>query len=362
MEKWRVGIVGATGMVGQKFVSLLEAHPWFTVSALAASPKSAGKPYHEAVKGRWASCRPIPDSTADLTVYDAANVRGMAAVCDFIFCAVDMDKHETRNLEERYAKADIPVISNNSACRGLSDVPMIIPEVNAEHAAVIHTQRARLGVSNGFIAVKPNCSIQSYVPALTPLRPYGIRKVSACTYQAVSGAGKTLENWPEMNDNVIPYIPGEDEKSEREPLKIWGMVKNGVIEEARLPVISAQCVRVAVSDGHLAAVSVKFAHKPSAEDILKCWAAYETLPQTLHLPSAPNPFIQYLSEPSRPQTKQDRDFQRGMGISIGRLRPDALYDYKFICLSHNTVRGAAGGAILTAELLAAQGYISRKTR
>ncbi len=356
--KYRVGIVGATGMVGQRFVSLLQGHPWFEVTALAASSRSAGKPYREAVGERWAFDWSIPANVADMVVLDALNVEEVGKLVDFVFCAVDMKKDEIRALEESYARHEIPVVSNNSACRGLPDVPMVVPEINAAHTAVIPTQRQRLGCKRGFIAVKPNCSIQSYVPALTPLMDFGVEKVSVCTYQAISGAGKTFRTWPEMVDNVIPYIGGEDEKSENEPLKLWGRVENGLIVNAEKPVISAQCLRVAASDGHMAAVSVSFRDKPTKEEILARWANYETEAQRLALPSAPKPFLQYFDDPTRPQTRLDRDFQGGFGVSIGRLREDKIFDYRFVCLSHNTVRGAAGGGILTAELLCRQGYIT----
>ena len=364
MEKYRVGIVGATGMVGQRFVSLLKDHPWFEVKALAASARSAGKTYREAVGERWAFDWPIPENVADLTVIDANDIDTMATLVDFVFCAVDMKKDEIRALEENYAKHEIPVVSNNSACRGIPDVPMVIPELNASHIEVIESQRRRLGTKQGFIAVKPNCSIQSYVPALTPLLDFVPEKVSVCTYQAISGAGKTFKTWPEMVDNVIPYIGGEDEKSENEPLKIWGTVQETgqgkVIVNAQLPVISAQCLRVAASDGHMAAVSVSFKNKPTKEEILDRWASFETEAQRLELPSAPKPFLQYFEDPSRPQTRLDRMFGNGYGVSIGRLRDDKLFDYRFVCLSHNTIRGAAGGGILTAELLCRKGYIVKK--
>ncbi len=358
MEKqYRVGIVGATGMVGQRFISLLQGHPWFHITALAASARSAGKTYAEAVGNRWAFDWDIPEGVRDMTVLDAQDVEAMGKLVDFVFCAVDMKKDEIRALEENYAKYEIPVVSNNSACRGLPDVPMVVPEINADHIEVIATQRKRLGCKRGFIAVKPNCSIQSYVPALTPLMDFEPEKVSVCTYQAISGAGKTFKTWPEMVDNVIPYIGGEDEKSEKEPLKLWGRVADSEIVNAAKPVISAQCLRVAASDGHMAAVSVSFAHKPTMEQILERWNNWETEAQRLELPSAPKPFLQYFDDPTRPQTRLDRDFQHGFGVSIGRLRPDVLFDYKFVCLSHNTVRGAAGGGILTAELLCRKGYI-----
>ena len=358
---YRVGIIGATGMVGQRFILLLQGHPWFHITALAASAASAGKTYREAVGNRWAFDCEIPAEVADMTVMDASDAAKVGKKVDFVFCAVNMKKDETRALEEDYARHEIPVVSNNSACRGLEDVPMVIPELNHAHIGVIPTQRRRLGTTRGFIAVKPNCSIQSYVPALTPLMDFGPEKVSVCTYQAISGAGKTFRTWPEMVDNVIPYIGGEDEKSEQEPLKIWGrLVDRGngpVIENAALPVISAQCLRVACSDGHMAAVSVAFRDKPAREQILERWANFETEAQRLALPSAPKPFLQYFDDPARPQTRLDRDFERGFGISIGRLREDRIFDWRFVCLSHNTVRGAAGGGILTAELLCRKGWI-----
>ena len=362
MNKYRVGVIGATGMVGQRFISLLANHPWFELSALAASGRSAGKPYREAVEGRWAFSWPIPEKAADMTVMDAAQVEKVAEKCDFVFCAVVMDKKATRELEESYAKMETPVVSNNSVCRLLPDVPMLIPEINADHASVIHAQRKRLGTKRGFIAVKPNCSIQSYVPALTPLRDFGLSAVSVCTYQAISGAGKTFERWPEILDNVIPYIGGEEEKSEQEPLKIWGELNEDGSEilMAKKPVISAQCLRVPVADGHMAAVSVKFDRKPTMDEMFESWKNFHTIAQQLALPSAPTPFIKYMEEPDRPQTRLDRDFERGMGITVGRLREDPIFDYKFVCLSHNTLRGAAGGGVLSAELLCAQGYIQRK--
>ncbi len=360
MEKYRVGIVGATGMVGQRFISLLRGHPWFEVTCVAASARSAGKLYKDAVGERWAFDWEIPAGVAEMTVVDAANVDEVGAKVDFVFCAVDMKKDEIRALEETYARHEIPVVSNNSACRGVEDVPMVVPEINADHLAVIEAQRKRLGSEKGFIAVKPNCSIQSYVPALTPLMEFEPDKVSVCTYQAISGAGKTFKNWPEMVDNVIPYIGGEDEKSENEPLKLWGHVENGRIVNATTPAISAQCLRVASADGHMAAVSVSFKKKPSMEQIKERWLHYETEAQRLELPSAPKPFLQYFEDPSRPQTRLDRDFQNGYGVSIGRLREDKIFDYRFVCLSHNTIRGAAGGGILTAELLCRKGYIQRR--
>lgn len=360
-QQYRVGIIGATGMVGQRFISLLANHPWFRVTCVAASARSAGKTYREAVGERWAFDWPIPENVAEMIVLDASDLDAVSDKVDFVFCAVDMSVEETRALEEAYAKHEIPVVSNNKACRHVPDVPMVVPEINAAHLAVIETQRKRLGTKRGFIAVKPNCSIQSYVPALTPLLDFGPEKVSVCTYQAISGASKTFKNWPEMVDNVIPYIGGEDEKSEREPLKLWGHVENGVIVDAALPVISAQCLRVSVADGHMAAVSVSFQHKPTMEEIKARWNGWETEAQKLNLPSAPKPFLQYFEDPTRPQTRLDRDFQNGYGVSIGRLREDKIFDYRFVCLSHNTVRGAAGGGILTAELLCAKGYITPRT-
>lgn len=364
MQALRVGIIGATGMVGQRFVGLLAQHPWFQVKVLAASANSAGKRYGDAVKGRWAMPFAVPDYARDMVLMDAANIAQIGSLIDFVFCAVALDKAETRALEEAYAKAEIPVISNNSACRQICDVPMIIPEINADHAQVIAAQRRRLGTRRGFIAVKPNCSIQSYVPALTPLMAYGLKAVSVCTYQAVSGAGRTLDTWPEMMDNVIPYIGGEEEKSEQEPLKIWGRLSAGQdrIEAAAAPRISSQCLRVPVGDGHMAAVSVSFDEKPSRQEILSAWQNYRTLPQMLDLPSAPTPFLNYFEQADRPQTRLDRDIGNGMGIAIGRLREDSIFDYRFVCLSHNTLRGAAGGGVLTAELLYRQGYITTEAK
>lgn len=359
-RKYRVGIIGATGMVGQRFISLLKDHPWFEVTALAASARSAGKPYAEAVGGRWAFDWAIPEKVAGLTIQDASEVEKVASGVDFVFCAVEMPKDQIRALEDAYAKTETPVVSNNSAHRWTEDVPMMVPEVNDAHVAVIEAQRRRLGTRSGFVAVKPNCSIQGYVPALSPLRDFGLKQISVCTYQAISGAGKTFKTWPEMIDNVIPYIGGEEEKSEREPLKIWGHVENGRIVNAEAPVISAQCYRVAAADGHMAAVSVSFDRKPEKEEILSRWAAYRGLPQKLALPSAPRQFLTYFEEENRPQTRLDRDIEGGMGVSIGRLREDNIFDYKFVSLSHNTVRGAAGGAILTAEMLCKLGYIDKK--
>lgn len=358
MKSYKVGIIGCTGMVGQRFALLLANHPWFNVKAIAASGRSAGKSYEEALGGRWAMTEPIPENLKSLTVLDAsADVDKIAAEVDFVFCAVDMPKDELRALEERYAKAECPVVSNNSAHRWTADVPMVIPEVNPEHLEVIKSQRARLGTKRGFIAVKSNCSIQGYVPALNALRKFGITKALACTYQAISGAGKTFERWPEMVDNVIPYIGGEEEKSEREPLKIWGTVENGVIEPAKSPSMTAQCIRVPVTDGHMAAVFASFEKKPELDEILKLWKEYSGRPQELDLPSAPKQYMHYFEENDRPQTKSERNLENGMAVSIGRLREDTQYDIKFICLAHNTLRGAAGGAVLLAELLCAEGYM-----
>ncbi len=357
MKNYKVGIIGATGMVGQRLITLLANHPWFNIEILAASEKSAGKVYKEAVSGRWAMKTEIPESVKEMIVLDAEkDAEGIASVVDFVFCAVNMDKAKTKELEEKYAKLECPVMSNNSANRGVSDVPMIIPEINPEHMEVVAAQKQRLGTKRGFISVKSNCSIQSYVPALHPLMKFGITKVLACTYQAISGAGKNFERWPEMVDNLIPYIGGEEEKSENEPLKIWGKVENGKIINAVSPAITTQCLRVPVSDGHTAAVFVSFENKPSIEEIKKCWAEYSGEPQILKLPSAPEHFLTYFEEPDRPQAKLDRDLEKGMGVSIGRLREDSQYDYKFVSLSHNTLRGAAGGNVLMAELYAAKGY------
>ncbi len=359
-KKLKVGVLGATGMVGQRFVALLENHPWYEVTLVAASANSAGQKYADAVKGRWAMKSQIPTATAGLTVKNASDVAAISDAVDFVFCAVDMSKEETAKLEEDYAKRETPVVSNNSAHRGTPDVPMMIPEINPDHAQVIEAQRKRLGAKRGFIAVKPNCSLQSYVPALHPLLKFGPKKVAVCTYQAISGAGKTFDSWPEMVDNVIPFIKGEEEKSEKEPMKIWGRVEGGRIVAAQDPVITAQCLRVPVSDGHMAAVFVQFENKPSREDVLELWRSFSGKPQKLGLPSAPKPFLTYFEEDARPQTRLDRDAGNGQGVTIGRLRPDALFDYRFVALSHNTVRGAAGGAVLTAELLTADGWIQAK--
>ena len=359
MKQYNVGIIGATGMVGQRFALLLADHPWFNVKVLAASPRSAGKPYHEAVGKRWAfRDQPIPEKLKDLIVMDAtADIDAIASQVDFVFCAVDMKKDEIRALEERYAKAECPVVSNNSAHRFTPDVPMVVPEINPEHIEIIKAQRERLGTKRGFIAVKSNCSLQSYVPAIHPLmKDFGVEKAMVCTYQAISGAGKTFETMPQIIDNVIPYIGGEEEKSEKEPLKIWGHIEGNEIVSAESPVISAQCLRVPVSDGHTAAIFVKFKKKPTKEEMIKAWKEYSGVPQELSLPSAPKQFLHYFEEDDRPQAKLDRLIENGMAVSIGRLREDIIFDYKFVCLSHNTLRGAAGGAVLMAELLAAKGY------
>ena len=358
MKQYQVGIIGATGMVGQRFATILADHPWFTVKTLAASARSAGKTYEEAVASRWMMARPIPEKLKNIVLYDAqADMEKIASEVDFVFCAVDMKKEEIRALEEAYAKLECPVISNNSANRWTEDVPMIIPEINAEHAAVIPFQRKRLGTKRGFIAVKSNCSIQSYVPALHALKSLVPTRAAVCTYQAISGAGKNFDTWPEMIDNVIPYIGGEEEKSEREPMKIWGRLENGVIIPAQTPSITAQCLRVPVTDGHMAAAFVSFEKKAPMDEIIQMWRSYRGRAQELSLPSAPEHFITYFEDPARPQTRLDRDIEKGMGITVGRLREDSQYDYKFVSLSHNTLRGAAGGAVLMAELLCAEGYI-----
>lgn len=356
MKKYKVGIIGATGMVGQRFTLLLENHPWFEVTVLAASKRSAGKTYGETVEGRWHMTAPLPEKYKDMVIVDAENVEEVASQVDFCFCAVNMKKDEIRDLEDRYAKAECPIVSNNSAHRFTDDVPMVIPEINADHIKIIDAQRKRLGTKRGFVAVKSNCSLQSYVPAIHPLKALGVDKVLACTYQAISGAGKTFESFPEILDNVIPYIGGEEEKSEKEPLKIWGHIEGDVIIDATAPAITTQCLRVPVSDGHTAAVFVSFENKPSKEEILQAWKDFSGVPQELQLPSAPKQFLNYFTEDDRPQAKLDRNLEGGMAVSIGRLREDSQYDYKFVCLSHNTLRGAAGGAVLLAELLAAKGY------
>ena len=361
MKQYKVGIIGGTGMVGQRFITLMENHPWFQLTAIAASARSAGKPYEEAVEGRWALDIPMPEEAKKIIVLDAeADAEKMAELVDFCFCAVDMKKEEIRALEEKYAKLECPIVSNNSANRWTDDVPMVVPEINADHIQIIDAQRKRLGTKRGFIAVKSNCSLQSYVPALNPLLKYGLDKALVCTYQAISGAGKTFERWPEMIDNLIPYIGGEEEKSEQEPLKVWGKVENGKIVKAEAPAITAQCLRVPVSDGHTAAVFVTFKNKPTMEQIKADWASFSGRAQELNLPSAPKQFLHYFEEPDRPQAKLDRNLEGGMAVSLGRLRPDTQYDYKFVGLSHNTLRGAAGGAVLLAELLCAEGYIDRK--
>ena len=359
-QKLKVGVLGATGMVGQRFISLLDNHPWFKVVCLAASERSAGKRYEDAVGNRWKMTTPMPEAVKDLIVMNVNEVEQVSEQVDFVFSAVDMTKEEIRAIEDAYAKAETPVVSNNSAHRWTPDVPMVIPEINPEHFEVIPFQKKRLGTTRGFVAVKPNCSIQSYTPALHALKEFGPNVVVATTYQAISGAGKTFQDWPEMIDNIIPFIGGEEEKSEQEPLRIWGTLENGVIKKAESPIITTQCIRVPVQDGHTAAVFVSFDKKPSKEEIIERWVNFRGLPQELKLPSAPTQFLQYMEEDNRPQAQLDRDYENGMGVSLGRLREDLVYDYKFVGLSHNTVRGAAGGAILCAELLTAQGYIDRK--
>jgi len=361
MKKLKVGVIGGTGMVGQRFVSLLAEHPWFELTVIAASARSAGKTYEEAIGSRWAIDVPMPESAKSIVVKDAVgDMQAIASEVDFVFSAVDMKKEEIVAFEEAYAKLECPVVSNNSAHRWTPDVPMVVPEINPQHLAVIADQRKRLGTKRGFIAVKSNCSLQSYVPALHPLKDeFGLEKVLVCTYQAISGAGKTFDSWPEMIDNVIPYIGGEEEKSEQEPMKLWGTVEDGVIKSATSPSITAQCLRVPCSNGHMAAVFASFAKKPSKEEILERWASFKGRPQELELPSAPKQFLQYFEEDNRPQTRLDRMREGGMGVNIGRLREDTQYDYKFVCLSHNTLRGAAGGAVLLAELLTAEGYFDR---
>ncbi len=361
MKKYNVGIIGATGMVGQRFATILADHPWFNVTTLAASGRSAGKSYKEAVGERWRISEPMPEKLADIIIKDAtADMEEIAKSVDFVFCAVDMKKDEIKALEEAYAKLECPVVSNNSAHRGTKDVPMVVPEINADHIKVIEGQRKRLGTKRGFVAVKSNCSLQSYVPAIYPLdKEFGIKEVLVCTYQAISGAGKTFESWPEMVDNVIPFIGGEEEKSEQEPLKIWGKVEGDEIVNASSPAFTAQCIRVPVSDGHMGAVFMRFedGKKPSKEEIISVWDKFEGRAQELELPSAPKKFLHYFVEDNMPQTKLNRNLEGGMAVSIGRLREDSQYDYKFVCLSHNTLRGAAGGAVLLAELLCAEGYM-----
>lgn len=359
-RKLRVGILGATGMVGQRFIALLENHPWYEVVTVAASPRSAGKTYEEAVGGRWKMTTPMPEAVKNLIVMNVNEVEKVAAGVDFVFSAVDMTKEEICAIEEAYAKTETPVVSNNSAHRWTPDVPMVIPEVNPEHFDVIEFQKKRLGTTRGFIAVKPNCSIQSYAPVLTAWKEFEPYEVVATTYQAISGAGKTFKDWPEMEGNIIPYIGGEEEKSEQEPLRIWGHIEDGVIVKAQSPVITCQCIRVPVLNGHTAAVFVKFKKKVTKEELIEKLESFKGLPQELKLPSAPAQFIRYMEEDNRPQVSLDVDFENGMGISVGRLREDTVYDYKFVGLSHNTVRGAAGGAVLCAELLTAKGYIKEK--
>ena len=359
-KKLRVGILGATGMVGQRFISLLENHPWYEVVTVAASPRSAGKSYEEAVGDRWKMTTPMPEAVKHLTVMNVNEVEAVAAGVDFVFSAVDMTKDEIKAIEEAYAKTETPVVSNNSAHRWTPDVPMVIPEINPEHFEIIKDQRKRLGTERGFIAVKPNCSIQSYAPVLTAWKEFEPYEVVATTYQAISGAGKTFKDWPEMEGNIIPYIGGEEEKSEQEPLRLWGTIENGEIVKAQEPVITCQCIRVPVLNGHTAAVFVKFRKQPTKEELIDRLVNFKGLPQELDLPSAPKQFIQYLEEDNRPQVALDVDFESGMGVSVGRLRTDSVYDYKFIGLSHNTVRGAAGGAVLSAELLTAKGYIKAR--
>lgn len=359
-QKLRVGILGATGMVGQRFISLLENHPWFQVVTVAASPRSAGKTYEEAVGGRWKMTTPMPEEVKKLVVLNVNEVEKVAATVDFVFSAVDMSKDEIKAIEEAYAKTETPVVSNNSAHRWTPDVPMVVPEINPEHFEVIEHQKKRLGTTRGFVAVKPNCSIQSYAPALTAWREFEPVEVVATTYQAISGAGKTFKDWPEMEGNIIPFIGGEEEKSEQEPLRLWGKIEDGVIKKAELPVITTQCIRVPILNGHTAAVFVKFNKKPTKEQLIEKLVNFSGLPQELKLPSAPKQFIQYLEDDNRPQVQLDVDYENGMGVSIGRLREDKVYDYKFVGLSHNTVRGAAGGAVLCAELLKAKGYIQAK--
>ena len=359
-QKLKVGILGATGMVGQRFIALLENHPWYEVTTVAASPRSAGKTYEEAVGGRWKMDTPMPERVKNLIVANVNEVEKVAADVDFVFSAVDMTKEEIRAIEDAYAKTETPVVSNNSAHRWTKDVPMVVPEINPEHFEVIEAQKKRLGTTKGFVAVKPNCSIQSYAPVLTAWKEFEPTEVVVTTYQAISGAGKNFKDWPEMIENIIPYIGGEEEKSEQEPLRIWGKVVDGEIVKAEGPVITAQCIRVPVLNGHTAAVFVKFAKKPTKEQLIEKMVNFKGLPQELELPSAPKQFIQYLEEDNRPQVKADVDYENGMGISVGRLREDYVYDFKFVGLSHNTVRGAAGGAILCAETLTAKGYITAK--
>ena len=359
-KKLRVGILGATGMVGQRFIALLENHPWYEVVTVAASPRSAGKTYEEAVGGRWKMTTPMPEAVKKLVVANVNEVEKVAASVDFVFSAVDMTKEEIKAIEDAYAKTETPVVSNNSAHRWTKDVPMVVPEINPEHFDVIEAQKKRLGTTRGFVAVKPNCSIQSYAPVLTAWKEFEPTEVVATTYQAISGAGKNFKDWPEMVENIIPYIGGEEEKSEQEPLRIWGKFVDGEIVKAEGPVITTQCIRVPVLNGHTAAVFVRFAKKPTKEQLIEKMVNFKGLPQELELPSAPKQFIQYIEEDNRPQVNLDVDYENGMGVSVGRLREDKVYDFKFVGLSHNTVRGAAGGAILCAETLTAKGYIQAK--
>ena len=359
-QKLKVGILGGTGMVGQRFISLLENHPWFEVVAIAASPRSAGKTYEEAVGGRWKMQKAMPEAVKKIVVMNVNEVEKVASNVDFVFSAVDMSKDEIKAIEEEYAKTETPVVSNNSAHRWTPDVPMVVPEINPQHFDVIESQKKRLGTKKGFVAVKPNCSIQSYAPVLTAWKEFEPYEVVATTYQAISGAGKTFKDWPEMVENIIPYIGGEEEKSEMEPLRLWGEVKDGVIVPAQSPVITCQCIRVPVLNGHTAAVFVKFKKKPTKEQLIEKLVNFKGLPQELDLPSAPKQFIQYMEEDNRPQVKLDVNYENGMGVSVGRLREDKVYDWKFVGLSHNTVRGAAGGAVLCAETLTAKGYITKK--
>ncbi|MDO4730748.1 MAG: aspartate-semialdehyde dehydrogenase [Clostridia bacterium] len=362
MRKYNVGIIGATGMVGQRFITLLANHPWFNIKVLAASSRSAGKPYLEVVGSKWAMKEPMPDIVKNMIIMDASeDIQEISDQVDFVFCAVNMPKDEVKKLEEAYAKAECPVMSNNSANRFTDDVPMIIPEINADHSQIIPFQKKRLGTKRGFIAVKSNCSLQSYVPAVNAFMKFGVSKVLACTYQAISGAGKTFETWPDMVDNIIPYIGGEEEKSEREPMKIWGAVKDGKIQLTNTPGITSQCIRVPVSDGHTAAVFVSFKDScPDIQTLIDELESYQGEAQKLNLPSAPKQFLHYFTEDDRPQIKSERNLENGMAVSVGRLRKDSQYDIKFVCMSHNTLRGAAGGAVLMAELLCKQGYIDKK--
>ena len=359
-DKLKVGILGGTGMVGQRFISLLENHPWFEVTTIAASPRSAGKRYEDAIGNRWKMTTPMPEAVKDIVVMNVNEVEKVAAEVDFVFSAVDMSKDEIKAIEEAYAKTETPVVSNNSAHRWTPDVPMVVPEINPQHMEVIEFQKKRLGTTRGFVAVKPNCSIQSYAPALTAWAEFEPYEVVATTYQAISGAGKNFQDWPEMVENIIPYIGGEEEKSEKEPLRLWGEIKDGVIEPATSPVITCQCIRVPVLNGHTAAVFVKFRKKPTKEQLIEKLVNFSGAPQELNLPSAPKQFIRYMEEDNRPQVQLDVDYENGMGVNIGRIREDHVYDWKFVGLSHNTVRGAAGGAVLCAELLKAQGYITKK--